>query len=73
MSIKQYTTMLKKAGVPASEITAVVDQIANLGLNERFTVALEMEVIERCIQDVAFRQLFITQPKVACTQIGIKL
>ena len=73
MSAKQYTTKLKQAGVPASEIKIIVNEIANMGKNERFTLALEMEVIERCIQDVAFRKLFMTQPLVACAQLGIKL
>ena len=73
MSAKQYTLMLKKAEVPASEITTIVNNVANMGKNERFSSSHAMNVIQKCIQDAAFRGLFIKQPIVACTQLGIKL
>ena len=61
MSAKQYASKLKQAGVPASEITIIVNEIANQGKNERFTLALEMEVIEtHCIFKTRIKSDFCT-------------
>ena len=73
MSIKEYTSILQKGKVPEMEIKTIVDNIANMGHNERFTSTDAMTVINNCVKDSAFRNLFMKDPIAACAQLGINL